>query len=111
MQDCVFCKIIANELPSEIVTQNNEIIVIKDIAPKASIHYLILPKKHIPDIQSFEEEDFKIASNMFKMIQQLANNLDDPKDFRILINNGSQAGQLIFHLHVHFLAGKSIPRF
>jgi histidine triad (HIT) family protein len=103
--DCIFCKIIAGLLPSEIIAQNDDICVIKDIAPKASIHYLIMPKKHIKDLRSLEAKDCCLGSKMLKMAQQLSLNNEEAKDFRLVINNGYNAGQRVFHLHMHFLAG------
>ncbi len=106
--ESIFSKIIAREIPAKIIAENDEIIVIEDIAPKAPIHYLIIPKQEIRDIQSFEEQDFKVAGALFKMAQQLSRTVPGAKDFRLLINNGAGAGQKVFHIHMHFLAGRQM---
>ena len=111
VNDCIFCKIIAREIPSEIILETDTILVIKDIHPKASIHYLIIPKKHIPDIQSLHNDDFSIASDIFKAAQQLSLIVSESQAFRLVSNNGADSGQIIFHIHVHFLAGKKIVPF
>lgn len=101
--NCIFCKIIARQIPSNIVAENNEIIVIKDINPKAPIHNLIIPKKHIPDIQSFTPEDMHLSQSMIAMAQEL--HQKDKEDFRLVVNSGKNAGQVVFHLHMHYLSG------
>ena len=105
---CIFCKIIAKEIPSTIIAQNEEIIVIKDINPKAPIHYLIIPKKHVVDITKFEASDKNLAGAMVLMAQQLAQQLPGSKAFRLVVNNGADAGQIVFHTHFHFLAGNTL---
>jgi histidine triad (HIT) family protein len=108
INDCIFCKIIAKQIPSSIIAETDDIIVIKDIAPKAPVHYLILPKKHIQDIQSLERMDCCLMSRMMRMAQQLSKKTGD---FRVLINSGKNAGQKVFHLHMHFLAKKEFTDF
>ena len=105
MKDCLFCKIINKELSASIIAENEQIIVIKDIYPKAPIHYLIIPKKHITDITGFSDSDRALAGNLLLMGKQLAQSLSEPKAFRLVVNNGADAGQVIFHSHLHFLAG------
>jgi histidine triad (HIT) family protein len=109
--NCVFCKIIAGQIPSTVILETDTLIVIKDINPKASIHYLIIPKKHISDIQSLQKEDFSIASDIFQTAQKLSSTLSGSQSFRLISNNGAQAGQIIFHIHFHFLSGTSLPHF
>lgn len=101
--NCIFCKIIARQIPSTIVAENDEIIVIKDINPKAPIHNLIIPKKHIPDIQSFTPEDMPLSQSMIAMAQEL--HKKDKQDFRFVVNSGKNAGQVVFHVHMHYLSG------
>ncbi len=106
--DCIFCKIINKQIPATIVAESESIIVFKDIAPQASIHYLIIPKKHIRDIQSLAPADYTIAADIIFMAQQLSQSLPEPQDFRLKISSGATAGQEVFHIHFHFLAGKRL---
>lgn len=108
MNDCIFCKIIAREIPAQIIAENDDILVIQDINPKATIHYLIIPKKHIKDVQSFGKGDCCVAGKMFKMAQQISLADERAVDFKLLINNGYAAGQRVFHVHMHFLAGQRL---
>jgi histidine triad (HIT) family protein len=111
IKECIFCKIIAGEIPSTAVDETDELLVIKDINPKATIHYLIIPKKHMADVRHLTAKDELLAGKMMMMAQVLSTRLPEPQDFRIIINNGVEAGQCVFHLHMHFLAGKRIPAF
>src|SRR3990170_3320564 len=95
--DCVFCKIINRQLPSDIITETKELIVVKDIAPKATIHYLIIPKKHISDISALEAADQQLAGSAILMAKELGQKLVGSKDFRLISNNGVGAGQCVFH--------------
>ncbi len=104
--ECIFCRIIARTIPATIINETDTLIVIKDIAPSAPIHYLIIPKKHIVDLASFTAEDREtLASDIFACAQTLSQSDPDAKDFRLSVNNGYGAGQCVFHVHFHFLAG------
>jgi len=105
-QNCIFCKIINKQIPSKIVAENDDIIVIQDIAPKAPVHFLIIPKIHIADVQSLDNGQSDLAGKMILMAKQLSTQLSSSKAFRLMINNGADAGQVVFHLHMHFLSGK-----
>jgi diadenosine tetraphosphate (Ap4A) HIT family hydrolase len=109
--DCIFCKIIAGKVPSQRIAENDSLIVIKDIAPKTSIHYLIIPKKHIVNIQFLAKEDISLAGDIFLMAKELASQLSGSQAFRLVSNNGADSGQKVFHLHIHFLAGKHLSDF
>lgn len=103
-QNCLFCSIIAKTIPSTIIAQNDELIVIKDIAPQAQVHYLIITKKHIKDVQGLHQADAQLAGNMLLMANELSQSLAGSKSFQLVVNNGAQAGQQVFHLHMHFLS-------
>ena len=105
--DCLFCKIIKKELESEIVYENDEVIVVKDIHPKAPIHFLILPKKHIISVDHLDVQDKEISGELLLAAKRIAEG-KNIKGYKIVINTGRNGGQLIDHLHLHFLAGKPI---
>ena len=105
-QNCVFCKIIAGQLPAKVITQTDNLIVIDNIAPKSPIHYLIIPKKHVSDITALNHDDAMLAGEMVLMAKTLAADLSGSQAFRLIVNNGSDVGQSVFHVHVHFLAGQ-----
>lgn len=109
--NCIFCKIIARELPASIEYETDTVIVIKDIYPKAPIHLLIIPKKHIADVQSFQDSDAAIAAEIIMTARYLSKNIPNASSFRLISNNGSSVGQVIFHSHFHFLAGKVLEHF
>ncbi len=108
--DCIFCKIISGQIPAKIITQSSNLIVIADIVPKAKIHYLIIPKKHVQNLLVCDLQELQIGSEIFLMAQELARHLNI-SDFRLINNNGSGAGQSVFHLHFHFLAGANLSGF
>jgi diadenosine tetraphosphate (Ap4A) HIT family hydrolase len=105
---CIFCRIIAQEIPAGRIAENDACIVIKDIAPKAPIHYLIIPKKHIVSIHNLLAEDEALMGKLMLTAQQVAATLPEPKAFQLVFNNGKQAGQSVFHLHAHLLAGRQV---
>lgn len=108
---CIFCKIIAKQIPSTVIAETDDIIVIKDINPRAPIHYLIIPKKHMADLTGFEYQDVQLAGNMLLMAKELAQQLSGSQAFKLVVNNGADAGQCVFHAHIHFLAGKKMADF
>lgn len=106
-KNCIFCKIIAGELPSQIVFQDEDVMVIKDIHPKAPIHYLIIPKKHSKDLLDAPLSS-ALTHKLFVEIPKKLAQAAGVESFNLVVNNGAGAGQVIFHLHVHFLAGKNL---
>ena len=105
MQDCVFCKIIAKQITAEFILQTEHCIVIKDIYPKAAIHLLIIPKKHIENVKFAQQGDEDILSDLLLTAKKLSSTIPHASDFKLIINNGAKAGQHVFHLHMHFLVG------
>lgn len=104
----IFSKIIAGELPAEKVFENERLLVIKDIHPRAPVHLLIMPKKEIPNLQSLQTEDLSLFGEMIQVAQKLAVECQLMDGYRIVINNGLQAGQTVSHLHLHLIGGRSL---
>lgn len=105
----IFEKIIARELAAEIVYEDEQIIAIKDKFPKASVHLLIITKKVIPDLQSMEAQDYPLLAEIVRVAQKLAVEFGVAEEgYRLLTNNGKNAGQVIYHLHFHLLGGQPL---
>ncbi len=104
-QNCIFCKIISGQIPSKIIYQTNHSIVLQDIAPQAPIHYLIIPKNHVQDLVSCIDSD--VMLDLMSIPAMLAEQLGENTAFKLFTNNGHAAGQRVFHLHFHFLSGKT----
>lgn len=109
--DCIFCKIIARQIPAKVIAENDAVLVIQDIAPKAPVHYLIIPKEHSKDLASLPASQAHVGGAMFMIAAELSKKLSGSQAFRFIINNGPDAGQSVFHLHGHFLSGKKMLDF
>mgnify|MGYP001623621944 FL=1 len=109
MEDCVFCKIIKGEIPSNKVYEDEEILAFKDINPAAPIHILVIPKKHIASLVDMKEGDEILISKIYTVINKIAQDIGiDKKGFRVIVNCGEDGGQEVAHLHFHLLAGKKL---
>ncbi len=109
MEDCIFCKIIKKEIPSEIVYEDEGIIAFKDINPAAPIHILVIPKKHISSIIDMKKEDEAIIGRIYSVINKIAEDIGiKEKGFRVILNCGEDGGQEVKHIHFHLLAGKKL---
>lgn len=104
----VFEKIINRELPADILLENDHVIAIRDIQPRAPIHILFIIKKVIPRLQHMKEEELFYMGELVKAVQELAKKMEI-ENYRFVINNGEKAGQTVFHLHAHLLAGADMP--
>jgi histidine triad (HIT) family protein len=107
----LFEKIIARDIPANIVFEDDDVIVIKDISPKAPIHLLIIPKQRITSIAKLQQGDQMIAGKLLLVAQMLSQTVPGAQDFRLIANSGASSGQSVFHLHMHFLAGKKMGGF
>lgn len=101
----IFGKIIRGELPCQKVYEDEKIIAFKDIHPAAPVHILIMPKKEIPDLQAMEPEDYYLLGEIVRVAQKLAEEYEIIEGYKLLTNNGPDAGQTIFHLHFHLIGG------
>lgn len=106
--DSIFSKIIRGEIPADKVFENERIVAFKDIQPAAPVHILIVPKKEIPDIQSLPAEDLSLVGEIVSVAQALAKRFEIADGYRLLTNNGTSAGQSVFHLHFHLIGGKKL---
>jgi len=106
--DCIFCKIIAGEIPSKKVFEDELVYVFEDISPTAPIHYLIIPKEHISGASAINSENSSVIAHIFEVIARLSKELHIENGFRIVNNCGESAGQTVFHLHFHLLAGRKL---
>jgi len=101
MTDCIFCKIINGEIPSTKLYENDYVIAIKDINPKAKVHVLVIPKLHVESLNELEDET--VMSEIFKAVKEVTK-IMNVKAYRVHINTGKEEGQIVFHLHVHVLS-------
>jgi len=102
--DCIFCKIIKGEIPSVKVFENEKILAFVDINPKAKVHVLIIPKKHIESVKSLEESDKELAGELLLVAKKIAKE-KNLEGYKLIINVGRDGGQLVGHLHLHLLSG------
>lgn len=105
-EDCVFCQIVAGEVPAEIIFQDEEMTAFWDQHPAAPIHILIVPNKHIPSVNEVEQEDVALLGRLMLKAREIAaeQGVRD-KGYRLLVNVGKEGGQSVFHLHLHLFAG------
>ena len=109
MEECLFCKIIKGEIPSNKVYEDEEILAFHDINPAAPIHILVIPKKHITSLAHLEKGDEVIIGKIYKIINQIAEEQGFKQEgYRVIVNCGENGGQEIMHLHFHVLAGKRL---
>ncbi|HEX4881174.1 MAG TPA: histidine triad nucleotide-binding protein [Porticoccaceae bacterium] len=107
MTDSIFLRIINRELPAEILYEDEHCIAIRDIAPKAPVHLLIIPRKVIPRLCDADGGDHQLLGHLMLAAGKVARQVGVEDAFRLIVNNGAGAGQTVFHLHLHLLAGKN----
>jgi histidine triad (HIT) family protein len=109
MNDCIFCKIRDGVIPSPKVYEDELMFIISDISPKAKRHYLMIPKKHYAFLSDMTDDDAVDLARCLKKLPSLAGKLGLEGGYRVIINQGGDAGQTVFHLHVHILGGEALP--
>ena len=107
MDNCLFCKITRKEIKSEIVFENDEILAFKDIIPQAPVHILIIPKEHIKTPSDINETNSIVAGKLISIAAEIAKKMN-LEGYRLVFNCNEIAGQTVFHLHCHFLAGRAM---
>ncbi|MBO5517563.1 MAG: histidine triad nucleotide-binding protein [Firmicutes bacterium] len=108
MSDCLFCKIIAGEIPSNKVYEDDEILAFNDVAPQAPVHFLIVPKKHMASLDDTTDEDAALLAHIMLKIKDIAKDLGLENGYRVVINTGEDGMQSVKHLHVHVLGKRRL---
>ena len=106
--DCIFCKIVAGEIPSTKVYEDETILAFRDINPMAPTHILVIPKCHIGSVAEINGDNSAVVAHIFQVIAQVAENEGLEKGYRVVSNCGADAGQTVNHLHFHILGGKEL---
>ncbi len=107
--DCLFCKIIRGEIPSSKVYEDDDMLVFKDIEPKAEVHLLAVPKTHFKLLSEMDAEAAETVKRMLIKIPAIAAENGCGNGYRLVVNQGDDAGQTVFHLHIHILGGQALP--
>ena len=109
MNDCLFCKMIAGEIPCNIVYENESVFAFRDIDPKAPTHILLIPRKHIRSINELGESDQTLAGELLLIAKKIAKDEGiDESGFRTIFNTNSDGGQTVFHMHMHILGDRKM---
>lgn len=111
MSDCLFCKIVAGEIPSNRVYEDDQVIVFKDIYPKAKVHLLVVPREHIESLKEMNASHDALMAHMIRLLPKLAEQQGLDTGFRTIVNTGPGGGQEVMHLHIHLLGGGPLPGF
>ena len=106
--DCLFCKIVAGDIPSERVYDDDVVVAFRDINPRAPTHVLVVPRRHVPDAQHLTDVDGELLARLFSAIRTLAAEAGLETGYRVVTNVGPDAGQSVAHLHLHLLGGRSM---
>lgn len=107
MENCIFCKIIRGEIPSRKVFEDDQVLVVEDIAPQAPLHLLLMPKRHFVNCLDMQQSDDEVMGYLLRKAGEIARQKGyADSGFRLVQNNGEGVGQSVFHLHVHLLAGR-----
>ena len=107
MTDCLFCRIVAGEIPAALVAETAHVIAFRDIAPKAPVHVLVVPKMHVTNVTEAAEQSPAILAEMITVAQRVADE-ECGGEFRLVFNSGETAGQSVFHAHGHVMGGKRL---
>ena len=108
MAECIFCKIAKKEVQSSVVYEDENVLAINDIDPKAPVHILIVPKKHIPTLLGLKDEDKDLVYSVHKAAIAIAQQKNLVDGFRVVVNCGPNAGQAVYHIHYHMLGGRKL---
>ena len=104
MDDCLFCRIVAGKLPATVVYEDDDVMAINDVFPRAPFHVLVVPRKHVATLAELEDEP--LGGRLIQAVRRVARQGGVGDNFRLVVNNGDQAGQSVRHLHLHVLGGR-----
>lgn len=108
-EDCLFCKIFANEIPAKEVFRDQDVVAFEDIRPVAPTHVLVIPKEHIPSVHDLKAGHGAMLARLMTVANRIADERHVARDgYRLIFNNGPQAGQSVYHLHLHLLGGRAL---
>ena len=113
MENCIFCRLANGGLKTEKLYEDDVFFIVRDIEPKAKLHYLAIPNNHYAQFSDMQEGDVNTLGHIFKTIAEKAESLGFKKGYRLIVNQGADAGQTVFHLHIHILGGQpmAFPNF
>ena len=107
--DCLFCKIATGKIPAQLVHETPDVVAFRDISPQAPTHILIIPRRHIPSVSDLGEGDADLMGKLFLAARELATEEGiEENGYRMVVNAGADAGQTVFHIHLHLLGGRSM---
>ena len=107
--DCIFCRIISGDIPSDILYQDEQVVAFRDINPKAPVHLLLVPRKHIESVAELSEDEASIMGHLVTVANRLAREAGiSEKGYRLVVNSGPEGGQEVPHLHLHLLGGRQM---
>ena len=106
--DCLFCRIISKQIPAKVEFENDSMVAIHDINPQAPVHLLLIPKKHMTEVAQIAENDRALLGDLIFRAKELARERKLEEGYRLVFNNGPKAGQSVFHVHLHLLAGRTM---
>ena len=107
-EGCIFCKIVAGDIPSKKVHEDDDVIAFRDLNPQAPVHVLVVPRKHIASLNEADPGDRAVLGHLLLTVQKLAGQLGVSSGYRVVNNCGASAGQSVFHIHFHLLGGRSM---
>ena len=109
--DCIFCRIISGEIQSDIIYQDEQAVAFRDVNPKAPVHLLVVPRKHIESVAELTEDETPISGHLVAVANRLARETGiSEKGYRLVVNCGPDGGQLVPHLHLHLLGGRQMGK-
>lgn len=109
VENCIFCRIVAGEIPAKVVHQDEDVLAFQDLNPQAPVHILIIPRRHVPSLAELDDDDGDLGGRLLLVAKEVAREQGvEVGGFRLVTNTGSDGGQSVAHLHFHLLGGRSL---